>query len=84
MPDGTLDSESLRNAINLNATMAISQLAEQKGLEPTEMLLTFMASKTALMLYDAETGLWGEGPAAIVAEYLAEEQHVILPFHLNP
>jgi len=69
MPDGTLTPAQLDNAINLVAVMAIDALAAERGIAPTEMLLAFMASSTAEFLYDAESRLWCDGPAAVVEDY---------------
>lgn len=72
MDQKSLTREQLLNAVNLVATMAVSDLAEQQNVPPTQMLLTFMASRTASVLYDTETGLWRDGPAAVEDLFLKE------------
>ena len=74
MDGQALTREQLINAVNLVATMVISQLAEETGASPTDTLLSFMQSRTALCLYDTETALWCDGPQAVIAEYKKEIQ----------
>jgi hypothetical protein len=74
MAQESLTKEQTMNAINLVATMAVSDLAQQKNECPTKMLLSFMASRTASVLYDADTKFWCDGPLAVEEAYLAEKK----------
>ena len=73
MSEPTLTKEQTYNAINLVASMVISSLAQQQNTPPTTMLLRFLSSETAEMLYDCETKLWCEGPMAVETAFLEEE-----------
>lgn len=75
MPDRTLTNVQMANAMNLVAMMTIDNLAREDNISPTEMLLNFMSSQTALALFDPEDPLWTHGPAAVMAEYRNEIQN---------
>ena len=61
-------------SMDLVACMAVAELAGQAGKPPEEMLLGFMASETARMLYDDTTKLWWEGPSAVAERYRLEQR----------
>ena len=56
----------------LLAQMAIRKLARQLNCSDDEMAAAFMQSRTAQMLFDRETGLFGYGPDYIANEYMDE------------
>ena len=59
-------------AMELTAVMAMSQVAEEEGRPPTDVLKEFLASDTADMLFSDDTKLWHDGPAYVAAEFLKE------------
>ena len=56
-------------AMDLTAKMAVEQLAQETKLPQEELLLEFMKSNTAKMLYDDSTKLWWDGPSATAEEF---------------
>lgn len=56
-------------AMDLTAKMAVEQIAQETNQSQEEVLLDFMKSNTAKMLYDDSTKLWWDGPSAIAEEY---------------
>lgn len=56
----------------LLAQMAIRKLARDMQCNEDEMSAKFMQSRTAQMLFDRETGLFGYGPDYIANEYIDE------------
>ena len=56
-------------AMDLTAMMAVEQLSAEKKQSQEKVLLDFMESNTAKMLYDDSTKLWWDGPSAIAEEY---------------
>ena len=56
-------------AMDLTAMMAVEQLSAEKKQSQKKVLLDFMESNTAKMLYDDSTKLWWDGPSAIAEEY---------------
>lgn len=64
--------ELIKNTMDLFAAMAAADIAETLGISNTQALTGFLASKTAQMLYDEETKLWWDGPAAIAQMYEEE------------
>lgn len=59
-------------SMSLLAQMAIRKLACDLACSDDEMTARFMQSKTAQMLFDRETGLFGYGPDYIANEYMDE------------
>ena len=56
-------------AMDLTAMMAVEQLSAGKKQSQEKVLLDFMESNTAKMLYDDSTKLWWDGPSSIAKEY---------------
>lgn len=56
-------------AMDLTAKMAIEQLAEETNQSQEKVLLDFMKSNTAKMLYDDSTKLWWDGPSVVAEEF---------------
>lgn len=56
-------------AMDLNAMMAVEQISAEINQSQEKVLLDFMESNTAKMLYDDSTKLWWDGPSAIAEEY---------------
>ena len=59
-------------SMSLLAQMAIRKLAHDLQCDEDEMTAKFMQSRTAQMLFNCETGLFGYGPDYIANEYLEE------------
>ena len=56
-------------AMDLTAMMAVEQLSAETNQPQEKVLLDFMESNTAKMLYDDSTKLWWDGPSATADEY---------------
>lgn len=56
-------------AMDLTAKMAIEQLAQETNQPLEKVLLDFMKSNTAKMLYDDATKLWWDGPSVVAEEF---------------
>ena len=56
-------------AMDLTAMMAVEQLSAETNQAQEKVLLDFMESNTAKMLYDDSTKLWWDGPSATADEY---------------
>lgn len=56
-------------AMDLTAKMAIEELAQETKQNQENVLLEFMKSKTAKMLYDDSTKLWWDGPSSVAEEF---------------
>lgn len=56
-------------AMDLTAMMAVEQLSAELNQSQEKVLLDFMESNTAKMLYDDSTKLWWDGPSATAEEY---------------
>ena len=56
-------------AMDLTAKMAIEELAQETKQNQEKVLLEFMKSKTAKMLYDDSTKLWWNGPSSVAEEF---------------
>ena len=56
-------------AMDLTAMMAVEQLSAETNQPQEKVLLDFMESNTAKMLYDDSTKLWWDGPSATAEEY---------------
>ena len=56
-------------AMDLTAKMAVEEIAQETNQPQEKVLLDFMKSNTAKMLYDDSTKLWWDGPSAVAEEY---------------
>ena len=56
-------------AMDLTAMMAVEQLSAEINQSQEKVLLDFMESNTAKMLYDDSTKLWWDSPSATAEEY---------------
>ena len=56
-------------AMDLTAKMTVEQIAQETNQPQEKVLLDFMKSNTAKMLYDDSTKLWWDGPSAVAGEY---------------
>ena len=63
-------------AMDLTAMMAVEELSKETNQPQEKVLLDFMESNTAKMLYDDSTKLWWDGPSAIAEEYKKEKKLV--------
>ena len=54
-------------SMDLVAMMAVEDIAEREQKSKEDVLIAFMESNTAKMLYDDSTKLWWDGPAATAA-----------------
>lgn len=61
--------ELVRNTMDLLAAMTSAEIAERTGIPTGRALIDFLSSRTGQMLYDRETGVWCDGPAAIADMY---------------
>lgn len=64
--------ELIKNTMDLLAAMAAADIAEAQGVSNTQALAAFLSSRTARLLYDEESKLWWDGPAAIAEMYERE------------
>ena len=64
--------ELIKNTMDLLAAMAAEQIAADTGVSDTRALGGLLSSRTGQMLYDEETKLWWDGPAAIADLYEKE------------
>lgn len=55
--------------MELLATMVVADKSLKENKNPEDVLRDFRKSKTYAMLFDAETGLWMNGPDYISDEY---------------
>ena len=63
-------TESLREyTMELLTTMVVADRAENENRTPQEVFCEFRKSDTFAKLFDAETGLWVNGPDYITDEY---------------
>ena len=65
-------SDKILFAMDLTAKMAVEQLAQETKLPQEEVLLEFMKSNAAKMLYDDSTKLWWDGPSAVAEEFKSQ------------
>ena len=65
----TKPSDKILFAMDLTAMMAVEQLSAEINQSQEKVLLDFMESNTAKMLYDDSTKLWWDGPSATAEEY---------------
>lgn len=59
-------------AMDLTALMAIEKLAQSSQKSQEDILVDFMQSNTAKMLYDDSNKLWWDGPDATAEEFERE------------
>ena len=57
--------ELIKDTMNLLAAMVAAMIAEDLSISNTQALAGFLASRTGSLLYDEESKLWWDGPAAI-------------------
>ena len=62
-------SDKILFAMDLNAVMVVEELAKDLNQPQEKVLLEFMKSNTAKMLYDDATKLWWDGPSAVAEEF---------------
>ncbi len=55
--------------MDLTTMMAVEQISEETNQPQEKVLLDFMESDTAKILYDDSTKLWWDGPSATAEEY---------------
>ena len=60
-------------AMDLTAKMAVEQIAQETNQSQEKVLLDFMKSNTAKMIYDDATKLWWDGPSAVAEEYKSQK-----------
>ncbi len=56
-------------AMDLTAMMAVEQLSKETKQPQEKVLLDFMESNTAKMLYDDSTKLWWDGPSVAAEDF---------------
>ena len=61
-------------AMDLTAMMAVEQLSQETHEPKEKVLLDFMESNTAKMLYDDSTKLWWDGPSATAEEFKSQKK----------
>ena len=61
-------------AMDLTAKMAVEQLALETNQPQEKVLLDFMKSNTAKMLYDDSTKLWWDDSSAVAEEFKARKK----------
>ena len=62
-------------AMDLTTMMAVEQISEETNQPQEKVLLDFMESDTAKILYDDSTKLWWDGPSATAEEYKKQLHH---------
>jgi len=63
-------SDKILFSMDLTAMMAVEQLSQETKQPQEKVLLDFMESNAAKMLYDDSTKLWWDGPCAAAQEFL--------------
>lgn len=61
-------------AMDLTAKMAIEELAQETNQPQEKVLLDFMKSNTAKILYDDSTKLWWDGPSVVAEEFKKQKK----------
>ena len=69
-----MSNEKTVFSMDLTALMAVEQLAKETNQPMEKVLLDFMESNTAKMLYDDSTKLWWDGPAVAAEEFKSEKK----------
>ena len=70
----TMTNESREYTMNLLATMVAQDIAKKESLSFEEAFSEFRKTRTFMMLYESETGLWLNGPDYIFDEYNLEKR----------
>lgn len=70
-----IGEEKIKNAMDLNAAMAVEEIAEDMKISREEALVGFLSSNTGKILYDDSTKLWWDGPSAIAEAFKREMQY---------
>ncbi len=60
-------------AMDLTALMAVEKIAKDSQRSEEDVLVEFMESNTAKMLYDDSNKLWWDGPDAAAEEFEREK-----------
>ena len=68
-----LTDEQRKYAIDLTATLTVEEIAEECGVNPSQVLHDFVASATGQLLYDESSKLWWNGPLYIAEMYRREK-----------
>lgn len=64
--------EIVKNTIDLLVMMVVDEVAERLQVKPTELLATFVGSRTGRLLYEEDSKLWWSGPSDIAEMFQAE------------
>ena len=64
-----MTNEKTLFAMDLTAMMAVEELSKETNQPQEKVLLDFMESNTAKMLYDDSTKLWWDGPSVAAEEF---------------
>lgn len=67
-----MPNEKTLFAMDLTAKMAVEQIAQETNQPQEKVLLDFMKSNTAKMLYDDSTKLWWDGPSAVAEDFKSQ------------
>lgn len=67
-----MEDKKILFSMDLNAMMAVEKIAKDMQRPQEDVLVDFMESNTAKMLYDDSNKLWWDGPDAIAEEYESE------------
>ena len=73
-----MSNEKTVFSMDLTALMAVEQLAKETNQPMEKVLLDFMESNTAKMLYDDSTKLWWDGTTVVAEEYKKEMKIITL------
>lgn len=73
----SIDSEKEINAMDLTAIMAVSEIAKETNQSESKVLLDFMKSHTAEILYDSNLKLWWDGPSSVASSFLNEIKNTV-------
>lgn len=66
-------SDKILFAMDLTALMAVEKIAKNSQRPEEDVLVEFMESNTAKMLYDDSNKLWWDGPDATAEEFEREK-----------
>ena len=67
-----MEDKKILFSMDLNAMMAVEKIAKDKQRPQEDVLVDFMESNTAKMLYDDSNKLWWDGPDATAEEFKQE------------
>ena len=70
-----ISKEKLLFSMDLTALMAVEELAKETNQPQEKVLIDFMESNTAKMLYDDSTKLWWDGPSATAQEFRNQQKN---------